>query len=136
MLYQLARRYHRENATQLARKYHRENSLALYHDWMQDPFCFPPVLLIECSFPVTRNVLLMALDDDLHPVELDYIRTCLDRPRRLTHRCRDVIRMSFKGQTLHTFVETSEIPSKIKDFILIRWLLDYRMPQYADSVIK
>ena len=129
MLYQLARRYNRENATQLAREHHRENAIALYHDWMQDPFCFPAVLLIECGFPVTRDVLLMALDDDLHPVELDYIRACFDRPRRLTHRCRDVIRMSFKGRTLHTFVKTSEIPSKIKDFILIRWLLDHRMPQ-------
>ena len=84
MLYQLTSRYHQMNATQ-ARENARGNSLALYHDWMQDPLCFPAALLIECGFPVTRDVLLMALDDDLHPVELDYLRTCLDGPRRLTH---------------------------------------------------
>ena len=101
------------------------NALPLYHDWMRDPQFLPAVLLIECGFPVTRDVLLMALDYDLHPAELDYLRTCLDEPRRLTHRCRDVIRMSFKGRSLHTFIETSEIPNKIKDFVLIRWLLDH-----------
>ena len=138
MLYQLTNRYHQKNA---AREYpreaeeirrvfdDRENSLALYHDWMQDPLCFPAALLIECGFPVTRDILLMALDDELHPVELDYLRMCLDGPRRLTHRCRDVIRMSFKGRSLHTYIETSGIPSKVKDFILIRWLLDHRLPQ-------
>ena len=109
--------------------YHRNNEFSLYHDWMQDPLFFPAALLIECGFPVTRDVLLMALDYDLHPAELDYLRACLDGPRRLTHMCRDVIRMSFKGRSLHTFIETSKIPSKVKDFILIRWLLDHRMPQ-------
>ena len=111
----------------LSKKYHRE--LSLYHNWMQDPLCFPAALLIECGFPVTRDVLLMALDADLHPAEIDYLRACLDGPRRLTHMCRDVIRMSFKGRSLHTFIETSNISNKIKDFILIRWLLDHRMPQ-------
>ena len=106
-------------------KYLGYKELPLYHDWMQDPQFSPAALLIECGFPVTRDVLLMALDEDLHPAALDYLRTCLDEPRRLTHRCRDVIRMSFKGRTLHTFIETSEISNKIKDFVLIRWLLDH-----------
>ena len=33
------------------------------------------------------------------------MRAYLDTPRRLTHRCRDVIRMSFKGRALHACIE-------------------------------
>ena len=78
--------------------------------------------MIDCGFPVSRDHLLKALDDNLHPTELAYIRTCLDTPRRLTHRCRDVIRMSFKGQALHAFAESSDMPKK--DFIFISWVLN------------
>ena len=115
---------------EVAREDDQEDIKALLDDWMVSPLSFPAALLMESGFPVTRDVLLKALDDgDLHPAELDYIRTCLDTPRRLTHTCRDVIRVSFKGRLLHTFIETSNIPNKIKDFILIRWLLEERMPQ-------
>ena len=64
----------------------RVNELALFYDSMKITLCFPAALLIKYGFPVTRDVLTKALEDNLHPTELAYTCTCLDMPRRLTHR--------------------------------------------------
>ena len=77
-------------------------------------------LLIECGFPWTRDTLLNALRENLDPAELSYLRKCLDEPRSLKRSCRDVLRKNFIGQQLHTFLEASYIPSRIKDFILLK----------------
>ena len=101
-----------------------ENMSAFSEIAMENAACFLAPLLIECGFSVSSDLLSKTLDEKtLHPVELVYLQECLDTPRRLTHKCRDVIRKSFKGRSLHGFVERSHIPMKIKDFILINWLL-------------
>ena len=84
---------------------------------------FTAPLLLECGFPVTWETLEAALDRNLHPDELKYIRAYIDTPRSLKLRCRDVLKKHFKGRHLHNFVEMSPIPQSIKDFILLKTIL-------------
>ena len=81
-------------------------------------------LLIECGFPVSRDLLLWTLDrKSVHRKEYDYMQQCLDTPRQLALRCRDVLRKHFGGRALHRYLENADIPQKIKDFILIKSIL-------------
>ena len=84
---------------------------------------FTVPLLLECGYPATRETLEAALDRNLHPDELKYIRAYIDTPRSLKLRCRDVLKKHFKGRHLHHFVEMSPIPQSIKDFILLKTIL-------------
>ena len=77
--------------------------------------------LIECGFPVQRDTVLDVIDSlSLASEELIYIQQHLDTPRRLMFKCRDVLRSYFKGQNIHKFVECSNIPKPVQDFILIQ----------------
>ena len=84
---------------------------------------FTVPLLLECGYPVTRETQEAALDRNLHPDELKYIRAYIDTPRSLKLRCRDVLKKHFKGRHLHNFLEMSPIPQSIKDFILLKTIL-------------
>ena len=77
-------------------------------------------LLIESGFQVARHDLELALDKPFNPIEGEYIRRCLDTPRSLRQFARDVLRKHFKRRQIHRFVELSDMPKIIKDFILLK----------------
>ena len=81
-------------------------------------------LLLECGYIATEETLETALDRNLHPDGLKYIRAYTDTPRSLKLRCRDVLKRHFKGRRLHQFVEISPLPQSIKDFILLKTILN------------
>lgn len=83
-------------------------------------FCGP--LLIECGFPYTKDTLLKYLDVPLQPCEHEYLRQCIDTTRSLKMSCRDSLRRHFK-RNIHQFVESSEIPKTVKEFILLKPIL-------------
>ena len=86
-------------------------------------------LLIECGMPYSRDDLLEILRRFLHPAEHVYIQKCLDNPRSLKLRCRDVLRQWYRGRYIHTYVESTNMPNSIKDFILLKsTLLMYSEP--------
>ena len=80
-------------------------------------------LFIESGFPYERLLLLNSLELQLHPAEHSYLQSCLDTPRTLTLRCRDVLRRHFIGRQIHRFVEQSSVPKPLKDFLLMKPLL-------------
>ena len=84
---------------------------------------FTAPLLIECGYPVTRQLLYEFLTIDLHPSEKRYLRECMDVPRSLKLCCRDVLRKTFKGRNLHKFVENQNIARSVRDFILLKPIL-------------
>ena len=102
----------------------REHSLFGHNEKHDYALNFTAPLLMECGFPVSRDILQKALDKDTLPVEeLAYIRTYLDTPRSLAFSCRDALRKKLKGRSLHKFMESSIIPNNIKDFILLKYML-------------
>lgn len=80
-------------------------------------------LLIESEFPVTKTVLYKALEKSLPSAENEYFHLCLSSPRSLKLSCRDVIRNYFERRKLHSFVENTDIPNQVKDFILLKDIL-------------
>ena len=84
---------------------------------------FVAPMLIECGFPVTKDALEDALTKSLHPAEHDYIRTCLSTPKSLTSACRQILRRHYKRRQIHHFIENSDIPNMIKDYILLKDIL-------------
>ena len=90
-------------------------------------------LVLECGFRVPTETLISVLEkNELPPIEQDYIRDYLGLqgcPKPLTKICRDVIRMSYKGRLLHSFVEQSNIPNSLRDFLLFTWLLKPLLPE-------
>ena len=85
-------------------------------------------LLIECGFYYNRDILLDALEKNLHRFEKDYIKWCLDNPRSLKLCCRDTLRRHFKRRQIHKFVEGICVPDQIKDYILIKPYLLFNEP--------
>ena len=101
-----------------------EHSLFGVSPTVDDAFlCLGP-LLIECGFPVTRDVLHHALEKPLHSAEHTYIRSCLDNllPRSLKLLCRDTIRKYFQRHQLNSYFDSKELPSTIKDYVLLKYL--------------
>ena len=98
----------------------------LFEDNDPDGFVynFMGPFLIECGFPFTSSLLRQCLDKQLHSTELDYIQQCLVSPRRLTLSCRDSLRKHFKGHKIHKYLDITECPQSVKDFILIKRLLE------------
>ena len=101
---------------------------AQQHAWnrhdIEDGFAlnFMGPLLIECGFPIPEGALEYELEK-LHPAEQDYIRANLEVPRTLTLCCRDSLRKHFRGRQVHYFMELSNAPKQIKDFVLLKPLL-------------
>ena len=83
-------------------------------------FIFLGPLLIECGFPYARDTLVASRDKSLHDAERAYLCQCLDNPRSLKLRCRDVIRNYYNLFQLHHFLESALLPSKIKEFISLK----------------
>ena len=79
--------------------------------------------LMECGLPVEMKKLLKALEDSLHPLEVAYIQEYVCKPKMLTVTCRDTLRKHFKGCNLHHFLENSGCPQKLKDYVLLKQLL-------------
>lgn len=101
----------------------KEHSLFGHDSVHYYPFNFIGPLLIDCGFPYTRDTLLFALEKQLHPAEEQFIQNCLETPRSLKLKCRDTLRNHFKGRRIQKFVESSNIPVTIKNFILIKSVL-------------
>lgn len=80
--------------------------------------------LIECGFPHSITIRTLTAFEKtplyLHPGELAYLRQCVEVPRKLALRCRDVLRKHFTGRKLHAFLELPIVPKKLEDFILIK----------------
>ena len=89
---------------------------------------FTTPFLLECGLPTTREVLEKFLGEPLHPAEHVYLQAYIqenfDRPKPLAKICRHVVRKHFKGLKLHKFMEISSCPQIIKDYILMKYLLD------------
>ena len=82
------------------------NEKILLDRLMEIPIFFTGLLLLECEFPAPRDLqVVLEEDNSLHPVEQAYIHNILVTPRRLTYRCRDVIRTAFNGRRLHDFAK-------------------------------
>ena len=62
-----------------------------------------------------------------HPLEkncvLAYLERCMSEPRTLKLRCRDVLRTYFPGRQIHRFVSSEDIPKTIKDYLLLKPIL-------------
>ena len=75
--------------------------------------------LLECGFPVSRDVLLESLERPLHPAEHGFIKDFLDCPRSLKSHCRNALRNYFKGRDIYNFITTAGCPEKLKEFVLL-----------------
>ena len=107
----------------------------MYVDPFKDGYAlnFIAPLLIECGFSYSRNVLSMALERRLHAKELEYFRTCLDKPRSLKLSCRITLRKHFKNRRIHELISllADQIPKYIQDFILLKDVLKNRQNYLA-----
>ena len=95
------------------------HSLFGHNDAHSSALKFTGPLLIECGFLCPANTLIKALENDLDPSEQDYLKKCLNEPRSLKLKCRDVLRKTFCGQQLRRFLDVAYIPNRIKDYILL-----------------
>ena len=92
------------------------------HDDVHDfALNFTAPLLIECGS------LWMIIRDLLYMGKAEKENICQNKfsHKSLAGICRDVLRRHFKGSAIHRFVKYSNIPSKIKDFILLKDILKY-----------
>lgn len=90
-------------------------------------FCAP--LLIECGCPYSFDEYTAFIrryrDDALQQAEKEYICQIKDSQKTLAGMCREVLRCHYKGPQIHEFVKRNNIPTKIKDFILLKDGLKY-----------
>ena len=119
------------------------------NDYFALNFAVP--FFLECGFPTTRSVLNSALDADLHPSEHAYIEQYLNNPNPLKERCdlveglylgehvyieeyiinhpkplqircREVLHKYHKGAEIDNFMDQSDCPQQIKEFVLLKSL--------------
>ena len=84
---------------------------------------FAAPFFMECGFPVSRSVLEDSVFKNLHPAEINYMQTYLDNTKPLKVACRHALRQKFKGLKIKQFLEKSNCPQKMQDFILMKSLL-------------
>ena len=103
----------------------KEHGLFGHENQESFAFNFFVPLLIESGFPVATEAkqLLESKIGSLHPAENIYITHYLETPKLLTLCCRDALRKHFKGRQIHSYVEKTDMPQKIRDFILLKMLL-------------
>ena len=60
-----------------------------------------------------------------HEVVLECLKRCVSEPRSLNLklRCRDVLRIHFPKRQIHNFVKNVEMPDRIRDFLLLKPIL-------------
>ena len=89
---------------------------------------FTAPFLLECGWQTTRSTLEMYLEKHMPSSELDYFRACIqstyDRPISLARACRVVLRRYFKGRKIHKFLEIRNCPKPIKNYILMKHLVN------------
>ena len=75
-------------------------------------------LLVECGFIFRSKSceILRETYEELPPFNIPNV----DIPRSLQLICRDSLRRHYKGRQIHAFVEGGHVPSRIKDFILLK----------------
>ena len=83
--------------------------------------------LLACGYDVPRrclfDILMKKSDKESKLAEQAYINNYLDTPRSLLVCCRNSLRKHFRGRYIHRFVQVSGCPQKIKDIILLKYLL-------------
>ena len=90
---------------------------------------FSAPFFAECGFPVTREKLeenlrkAAVVHPSIHNYIKQYIEKNFDNPRTLMNQCKDLMRKHFKGQALHCYLENSDAPKSVKDFVLMRHVL-------------
>ena len=89
---------------------------------------FTAPFILECGLPTTREVLEKYLEEEtLHSSEHEYVEAYIqesfDGPKPLIKICRNVLRKHFQGLKIHKYLDVSQCPQKIKDFILMKHLL-------------
>ena len=89
---------------------------------------FSAPFFTECGFPVTRekleeNLRKAVVHPSIHNYIKQYIEKNFDNPRTLMIQCRDLMRKHFKGKALHRYLENSDAPKSVKDFVLMKHLL-------------
>ena len=88
------------------------------------PLNYFGTFLIECGFPVDKAQIMKYLPLKRLPIAVhDYLVNYLETPKSLMGCCRDALRRRFIGRNIHRYVEISNCPKKIKDFILMKQLL-------------
>ena len=96
------------------------HSLFGHDDVNSSALNFTVPLLVECGFLCPANTLIKALENASDPGEQDYLKKCLNEPRSLKLKCRDVLRKTFCGQQLRRFLDVAYIPNRIKNYILLK----------------
>ena len=88
---------------------------------------FTAPLLIECGCPYSSDEYLTFIsrygDGRLQQAEEEFLCQIKDTQKTLAGMCRDTLRRHFKGPQIHGYVKQSNIPSKIKNFILLKDVL-------------
>ena len=85
-------------------------------------------LLIESGYIIKPRILkeltkYSVSRQRLHPIERKYLTTCLECPRSLQLLSRDTLRRHFKTNQIHKYMSVSNVPKKLKDFILLKTVL-------------
>lgn len=88
---------------------------------------FARPFLLESGFKIPKQDLEVYLETELHAAErnylMNYMQQNLDRPKTLAKICRDTLRKYFRGLKLHKFLEMSNCPNLIKDYVLLNYSL-------------
>ena len=90
------------------------------------PLNFTVPFLLECGISFQWGVNWYLQDSNLHSAEHEYLQYYIkysSEPQPLMAICRIALRKHFKGRYIHKFVEASNCPEKIKNFILMKHLL-------------
>lgn len=80
-------------------------------------------LFIESGFPYSRQLLLHSLELPFHPAEHSYLQSCLETPKTLKLRCRDILRKQYIGRHIHRLVKLAYFTESVGDFLLMKDIL-------------
>ena len=89
---------------------------------------FSGPFFMECGFPVKQAELEKNLQMEAkHPAIHDYVKQFIeknfDNPKSLMIQCREFLRKQFKGKALHILIGNSDCPQSVKDFVLMKNIL-------------
>ena len=92
--------------------------------------------LLECGFIAPENFIAMCHKNSLHPAVYSYVQHALTTPKSLKVSCRNAIRRHFVGPRIHKYMAAygKELPSFIKDFVLLKPLLRCIPKQLLDKL--
>ena len=80
-------------------------------------------LFIQYGMPVRRDQTSKAFEKDLHPSKRGYLQRHVDLLHSLTILCRDALRRHFTGHQVHKYMDSVNIPTRLKDSILLKGVL-------------